>query len=460
MKKVLALTLVCLLIIMSLIGCAKDNQSNEDAKNAEQQTKQETEEVTVENKDDDSQSVIQLWDVIVRSPHPEARDLVISEYEKNYNNKVEVTTLTGDINQKVQTAAAGGTLPDLLFTWGPDMVVTWGQMGITTPVDDVISEYGEDWFLSSKQLDLYKMDEQTWGVPIVTFPVVFWYRSDWFEEASISVPKTWDEWYDAALELTQDTDGDGEVDQYGSLLAIAEGWPFSDIRGSNADYWWDEDGNLTFSDKSIETLDFIRKLFDDTCYPGSVSYKNEGQRLGFLSDQGATMVTSISFINTIIEEKGLEWIEEGNVAISSVPLNASVEEGAGSGANTHAIGVIDGPNADLAKEFLSYWMSESSLELYFSNNIPGHLPPYSAVWDSEKFQEARKDYWNIYLEGKEIIATTQWFHPTVKWQAQFDSDGGNGADVMTAVTVEKLTSEEIIDNLTEIANEAKDEISD
>lgn len=403
--------------------------------------------------------VLRLWDVVVREPHPVARDMVIDAYKaENPNVDVEVTTLTGDINQKIQAAAAGGTLPDLIFTWNAGDLTTWGQMGIITPIDEIVDEYGKDWWLSQRQLEQYQIDGKTWGVPLVTFPMTFWYNKDLFDENGLKAPTNWDEWYEAALTLTKDTNGDGEIDQYGSVLGIAEGWPFSDLRGSNADYWWDAEGNLTFSDRSIETLDFLRKLFDDTCYPGSVSFQNEGQRLGFLSGQGATMLTSISFINTIIEEKGLDWLREGHIGVAAVPLNATAGDGAGAGASTHAIGVIDGENTELAKDFLRYWLSEKSLTTYFSHNIPGHLPPYSVVWDSEEFKKAHEAYWDVYETGKEIIATTQWFPPTVKWEALFNADGGDGKMVMTEVTVERKGSEEIIENLKRIAENAKAEI--
>ena len=403
--------------------------------------------------------ILKLWDVVVRDPHPAARDMIIREFEKqNPNVKVEVTTLTGDINQKIQTAAAARTLPDLIFVWSPGDVVTWGQMGITAPVDDIIEEFGEDWWLSQKQLNLYRMDGSTWGLPLVTFPIAFWYRADWFKEAGLEVPTTWDEWYEAAKALVKDVDNDGKIDRYGSVLGIAEGWPMNDIRGSNADYWWDADGNLTLGEKTLETLDFLRKLYFDTSYPGSISFTNEGQRLSFLAEQGATMVTSISFLNTVIQEKGLDWLTDGHVAVAPIPMNRSAEEGAGGGAATHAIGLIDGPNADLAKQFLRFWLSEESLITYFSNNIPGHLPPYRVVWDSETFKEARKAYWGVYLAGMDIISTTQWFHPTAKWEALFNADGGAGKDVMAAVTVENLPSEEIMKNLIEIAEKAKKEL--
>ena len=279
MKKLTALILTLIIVSSSLLAGCGNSSSGQTAESPAQTAGEESSAVSEEKEQRtpaDGQ-VLTLWDVVVREPHPVARDKVIAMFEeKNPGIKVEVTTLTGDINQKIQSAAAGGTLPDLIFTWNPGDVTTWGQMGITAPVDDIVEEYGPDWWLSAKQMELYQIDGKTWGVPLVTFPTTLWYDKDRFDAQGLDVPTTWDEWYDAALKLTKDTDGDGEPDQFGLVLGIAEGWPFGDIRGSNADYWWDAQGSLTFSDKTIETLDFLRKMYDDTCYPYPSRTKGSG----------------------------------------------------------------------------------------------------------------------------------------------------------------------------------------
>lgn len=407
------------------------------------------------------ETVLQLWDVIVRDPHPAARDQVIAAFEAAHPGvKVEVTTITGDIEEKVLTASTAGTLPDVIFTWSASSLVTWGQMGIVEPVDFILDEYGSDYFLSGKQLATYQFADRLWGVPIVTFPIAFWYRADWLEDAGLEVPTTWDEWYDVALALTQDKDGDGTIDQYGSVLGIAEGWPFDDMRASNADYWYAADGSCTIGEKTVETLDFLRKLFYDTCYPGSVSYMNEGQRAGFLSGLGGTMVTSISFLNNVLEEVGIEAITSGQISVAPIPQNATAEEGAGASASTHAIGIFAGDETELAKEFVRFWLNEENLATYFSSNVPGHLPPYACVWENEAFKAARADVWEIYMAGRDTLATTAWDEPTVSWVSQFTTSGGAGKDVMAYVCVENLSSEAIVEKLQEIAAEAIAEMED
>lgn len=406
-------------------------------------------------------TTLRLWDVIVRDPHPAARDMVIKMFEEAHPGvKVEVTTITGDVEEKVLTASAAGTLPDVMFTWSASSLVSWGQMGIVVPVDFLLDEYGKDYFLSQKQLATYQFNEQLWGVPIVTFPIAFWYRANWFKEAGLEVPKTWDDWYNAAVALTKDTDGDGQIDRYGSVLGIAEGWPFDDLRAVNADYWYAEDGSCLIGDKTIVTLDFLHKLFFDTCYPGSVSYQNEGQRAGFLAGLGATMVTSISFLNNVLEEVGIEAINNGDISVAPIPMNDTAENGAGASASTHAIGVFTGKNVDLAKEFVRFWLSEDALAKYFSNNVPGHLPPYASVWNNEEFKAARAEVWEIYQAGRDTLATTAWDEPTVNWVSIFQISGAASKDVMSYVCVEGMSSADIVAKLQKLAQDSIEEMAD
>ena len=53
---------------------------------------------------------------------------------------------------------------------------------------------------------------------------IFFYRADLLDAASIDPPRTWDELLAAAQALTQDTDGDGNIDQYGFVFPARRGW--------------------------------------------------------------------------------------------------------------------------------------------------------------------------------------------------------------------------------------------
>ncbi len=129
MKKLTALILTLIIVSSSLLAGCGNSSSGQTAESPAQTAGEESSAGSEEKEQSPPAGgqVLTLWDVVVREPHPVARDKVIAMFEEqNPGIKVEVTTLTGDINQKIQSAAAGGTLPDLIFTWNPGDVTTCG----------------------------------------------------------------------------------------------------------------------------------------------------------------------------------------------------------------------------------------------------------------------------------------------------------------------------------------------
>ena len=64
-------------------------------------------------------------------------------------------------------------------------------------------------------VDACTYDDTMAFYPIDVQPLAMLYRTDRFEEKGLEVPKTWDEFLECAKALTEDSDGDGEVDQWG-----------------------------------------------------------------------------------------------------------------------------------------------------------------------------------------------------------------------------------------------------
>lgn len=63
-----------------------------------------------------------------------------------------------------------------------------------------------------------KLGGKTWGVPWATSVAVLLYQPDLFKKAGIAgPPRTWDEFLEDSEKLTQDTDGDGRIDQVGAF---------------------------------------------------------------------------------------------------------------------------------------------------------------------------------------------------------------------------------------------------
>ncbi|ANY84072.1 hypothetical protein BB934_38090 (plasmid) [Microvirga ossetica] len=56
-----------------------------------------------------------------------------------------------------------------------------------------------------------------YAIPLRMSVDILFYRKDLLEQAGVAVPKTLDEYYEAAKKLTKDADGDGKTDVYGAV---------------------------------------------------------------------------------------------------------------------------------------------------------------------------------------------------------------------------------------------------
>ena len=111
--------------------------------------------------------------------------------------------------QKYQTALAGGSAPDL-------GIVSTAYLAPLVAQDAVIPL--EDFVAASPQRDDYDPKilesaiesgggDHLYGLPYTSNNATLWYRADWFDEAGIEPPETWDEFYDSAAALTDRSEG-------------------------------------------------------------------------------------------------------------------------------------------------------------------------------------------------------------------------------------------------------------
>ena len=123
--------------------------------------------------------------------------------EENPNVNIEIQAVSSnDIYTKLAAMATSpDDLPTLFFT-SADQAPTLYDLGLMEDLKGYL-------------------DDETLGafangvVDACTYDDTMLYRTDRFEEKGLEVPKTWDEFLECAKALTEDSDGDGEVDQWG-----------------------------------------------------------------------------------------------------------------------------------------------------------------------------------------------------------------------------------------------------
>lgn len=122
-----------------------------------------------------------------------------------------------DYMTQFTTAAVGGALPDTAMAAVdriPDMLALGGLVDLSERFN---AWDGKDSIPESLMTGA-TVDGQVVGVPMFLFVDWMYYRKDWFEEAGLSVPDTWDEFLDAAIALT-----DADQGRYGFGLRGGDG---------------------------------------------------------------------------------------------------------------------------------------------------------------------------------------------------------------------------------------------
>lgn len=180
---------------------------------------------------------------------------------------------------QVQTQIAGGTGADLYWIDQNNMALA--SEGVFYPINqcDAIANAEpqtagdlNDYYPGILAVNQYEGD--TYGLPWIAQPVVVYYNRGLFDAAEMDYPQegwTWDDFTAAAKALTQDTDGDGEVDQWGF---INNGWPPPYI------FIWQAGAELISSDFTsvpIDTPEFVEgfEFYLSTAYNPEMSPSRE-----------------------------------------------------------------------------------------------------------------------------------------------------------------------------------------
>ncbi|MBN2472018.1 MAG: sugar ABC transporter substrate-binding protein [Anaerolineae bacterium] len=136
--------------------------------------------------------------------------------------------MPADYYTQVSTQIAGGVGADLY--WMDQNHMALAAEGVLLGLNDCLANAEpntagdvNDYYPGI--LSVNEFDGEIYGLPWIAQPVVTFYNRALFDAAGIDYPAegwTWDDFIEIAKALTQDTDGDGEIDQWGFT---ANTWP-------------------------------------------------------------------------------------------------------------------------------------------------------------------------------------------------------------------------------------------
>jgi multiple sugar transport system substrate-binding protein len=332
----------------------------------------------------DEQVKISFWDDNAGPQRTPIWEEIIKRFEEEHPTiDVEYVGLPKDSSKaKLDAAIAADDMPDVAnvyASWLPEFHLR----GALLPLDSYYEEWSEKEKINQGSIDFNRSlvgDGKLYGVPYTQNLDILWIRSDWFEEANVKTPETWDEFFSASEQLT-----DKANNRYGYTIRGGAGgsmqlqrmmYAYSGIK----DYI--KDGKATVNDP--KHAEFLKKYFAlyKTNTPQSDITNDYKSMIATFDSGGAAMVQHN--IGSFAEHE--EAFEPDQ--FEAIPLPQSLDgHYAAEGGNTIGVSIFkDTEHPDEAWEFVSFVNSKEAQSYW--NEAVGQIPTNGDVLDEEWVKEA------------------------------------------------------------------------
>ncbi|MRX73295.1 extracellular solute-binding protein [Bacillus lacus] len=174
-------------------------------------------------------------------------DEVIADFEsENPDIDVKRDTIADQYMDVIKTRLIGGEGPDVFYLdafEAPGLIET----GVVEPLDSYINEDFDIADFEEPLIQAFQKDGQTFGFPKGYSTLAMFYNKKMFEEAGLEVPATWEEFEEAAKNLTDGTNVYG----FGASPELARLYHIAESKGGKVA----TDNKATFADpKVVEAL--------------------------------------------------------------------------------------------------------------------------------------------------------------------------------------------------------------
>jgi multiple sugar transport system substrate-binding protein len=360
----------------------------------------------------------------------------IDRFTKKTGINVELKVIPwSDLFNNITTAVTSGQGPDVLNignTWSATLQSTGAFLPFEGDTANTIG--GTDKFLETSMAASGKEGEPPTSVPIYGLSYGLFYNTKLFKEAGITAPpKTWSEFIDTAKKLTKDTDGDGEIDQWGVAVegsSITENAHWAFILGRQG-------GGQLFegSEPTFDTPPIVKGVTEyanlvgshKVASPSNAQYADGTQALAQFSKGKAAMVMWQNNAENNIKSNGMKPNE---YAVAEVPLL----DGTDTPVMTHVAGINisvfqESEKKDAALEFVKFLTSpEEQVKL---NSAFGSLPVVKAAQDDEAFATSSlKTFNGILAEHAEPM-------PLINEEGQMETIIGDAVKQLIATAATK-----------------------
>jgi multiple sugar transport system substrate-binding protein len=313
-----------------------------------------------------AEDTVRFWYHFDNADNPMS-ELVAKFEQENPGIKIEAENIPwNSYYDNLYTSIVAGNAPDaaMVKMFAQPRLV---EMGALEPIGDRIDAWDRKADLQDNLLNLTKAaDGNTYYLPIQYVVLYLYYRQDMLQELGLEVPKTCDEFRDAAIKLTRDTDGDGQTDVYGFGFRGGKGghdhWGSFVLSRDGVDFSRD---SLT-SEAGVAGTQWVVDLFaKDKVFPPSAPNDGFKEVTGaFKAGKTAMTIHHIGSSNDMVEALG--------DAVSAAPVP---ECGGGHwtafGDESTAV-FSSAQNKDAAWKWISFLSSEGNNTEF--NKATGQLP--------------------------------------------------------------------------------------
>ncbi|GAA0137920.1 sugar ABC transporter substrate-binding protein [Paenibacillus sp. YSY-4.3] len=378
MRKYAGVVLAIVLILsLALTGCGSNKAESQSGSNSGNSGSGSS-----GSSSPDKPVTITFWDENSgpqRTPHYEE---LIKRFETaNPNIKVEYVGLpASSAKQKYDVAIASDDMPDIGGInqfWISDFVAK----GVLLDLEDYFGSWSEKDKIAASAIDGSRSsapDGKLYQIPNTSNYSTLWYRADWFEDAGVSVPQTFDEFFAAADQLT-----DASKDRYGFTIRGGSGsskqlteilYAYSGI----TDYF-DQDGKATVNDPAhVEFLNKYVQLYGKNTPTSDVT--NGYKEMVAVFDTGIAAMLQHN-LGSFGEHTKAFGANASEFKASPLPKSQQGYRVVTGGDNVGIAIFKSSKNKDAAWKFLTFLASEES-QNYWNQNI-GQMPTHADSLNSD-----------------------------------------------------------------------------
>lgn len=344
--------------------------------------------------------------LLTEEASPKAMEIMeetINAYQAEHPNvKIVPEYITWDqFYPRMMASIAAGTPPEIIKTdvnETNELVVR----GWLLPMTDVVERFGKEKYMGYSRIIINGED---WTLPMEYGSDVLYYRKDWFNQAGLEAPGTWEEWLKAASSLTEDVNGDGKIDRWGMTVPMKRTRCISEfflnlLWGHGATVMAEEEykelgaEDITLEDPKVkEALVFLKKLYHYSP-PGASTYSwTEMRNVYYTGKTAMTMYEGRVLYET--HKYAPEIAANTGAAFIPTPTGKPGP----TAASVAGYVVSEGCKyPEEAKDFIEF-MGTGEWYMKFLHSVPGHyIPPRKdLVWSEE--------YWDhpVFRKYEEVI---------------------------------------------------------